>query len=266
VVVTTTTVFDDSLGTTNALAAGRVVEVHGFLDSTTQTITATRIEAASNPSTFKVRGAISQLNVAAGTFNIGQAAYALGAGSVLPASTVNGTVVALRVATNQVAGRWVTSSTTTTPREGRPDSNRDECSVRGLVQSFTSSARFVLNGMTVDASAASFPDGTAGVVAGARVKVEGRCDSTMLTASKVEIENDDRLSGEGVDLRGPIESIDRTTNTFRVRGVSVFYGGTAVRFDNGTAADLAVGRQVRVRGVLANDRARVEAQRIEFTS
>jgi hypothetical protein len=259
-----TTVFDDALGGASALTVGRVVEVHGLVDPTTQAITATRVDAASNPSTFKVRGVLSQLNTSTRTFSIGSAAYALGAGASLPEGAATGQVVTVRVAPIQSAGRWTVVGALVPRNSGRPDGDRSECSVRGLVTAYVSSARFTVNDLVVDAGTATFADGTAGVVNGARVKVEGRCTSTTLLASKVEIESNDRLIGEGVDLRGAIESIDRAATTLRVRGLTVFYGGAGVRFDGGTATDLTVGRQVRVRGVLAGDRSRVDAQRIEF--
>ena len=48
-----------------------------------------------------------------------------------------------------------------------------------------------------------------------------------------------------------------------MREVTVSYAGE-VDFRDGTAADLAVGRKVEVRGKLSTDGTRLQAERIEF--
>ena len=47
-------------------------------------------------------------------------------------------------------------------------------------------------------------------------------------------------------------------------GVTVFYGGAGVQFDGGTAANLAVGVKIEVRGILSADGTRLLATRIKF--
>lgn len=264
--VRSTTVFDDSLGTLASIAVGRMIEVHGYLDAASGTIIASRIEAASSSlASVKVRGVVGSLDAVARTLTIGQAVFDYSSALNVPTGLAAGQIVTLRAQTVQVAGRWVvTSFGLSSP--SRPFGDRDQCDIRGVITSFTSTTSFVLNGVPVNASGASFPDGTAGVVAGARVKVEGSFAGGTLNATKVEIDSDDRLIGEGIDLRGAIESTNPGLTTFRLRGNAVFYGSPTVRFDNGSASDLAVGRQVRVRGVLSSDRTRVLATRIEFVS
>jgi hypothetical protein len=66
-----------------------------------------------------------------------------------------------------------------------------------------------------------------------------------------------------VDLREVITDLNIGTQTFRVRGITVFYGN-GPEFRSGSASDLANGRRVRVRGTLSADRTRAIATRIEF--
>ncbi len=262
--VVPTTVIDDALGGLAALGVGRVIEVHGFVDAASQSIVATRIEAPSTPSAlYKVRGSVTALDSVGRTLRIGAATFDYANAIGVPGDLANGQLITVRVQTMPGAARWVVSSFAGI-RLSQPDGVRDEVDIRGIVTSLVSSARFVLNDTPVDASSARFPDGTAGLVVGARVKAEGRFEGGTLMASEVEIDSDDRLNVEGIDLRGAIESVSPSTSTFRLRGSTVFYGASSVRFDNGTAADLAVGRQVRVRGVVSADRTRVQALRIEF--
>lgn len=259
-----TTVWDDSLGTLAALTVGRVVEVHGFVDAANQSVVATRVEPAAGAlALFKVSGVVASLNAVSRSFALGQANFSYGGAANVPAGLANGQIVTARVRTVAEGGQWVVASFGG-GLSSRPLDSRNRCDVRGLITSLASTADFVLNDVRVNAGAALFPDGTAGIVVGARVKVEGSCANDRLTATKVEIENEERLTTEGIDLRGAIESVDTATSTFRVRGSVVFYGLPTVRFDGGTVADLAVGRQVRVRGVLSPERDRVLAVRIEL--
>jgi hypothetical protein len=61
-----------------------------------------------------------------------------------------------------------------------------------------------------------------------------------------------------------LTAVDLAARTIVVRGVTVNIGRSDLRYDNGSAALLAVGRRVQVRGVLGADRRTVEATRIRF--
>jgi Domain of unknown function (DUF5666) len=115
----------------------------------------------------------------------------------------------------------------------------------------------------VNASSATFPDGTAGIVSGARVEVTGPIAGGVMQASVVEIEERRFPGPREWDLRGEIGRLNTTDKTFALRGITVWYGGT-VDFRDGTEATLANGVRVRVRGPLAADRTRLEARRIDF--
>ncbi len=261
--VTSTTVIDDSLGSLAALQVGRVIEVHGLVDTAGQRIVATRLEAAPANDTFKVRGAVAALDATAKTFRLGAATFNYGNAATAPNALVNGQLVTVRVAAAPVAGAYVVSSFGGGV-SSKPDGDRDGASVRGVVTAFTSLSNFRVNDTAVDATGAAFPDGSAGVVAGARVKVEGRFSGGKLLANKVEVDSEAKIQGEGIDLRGTIESLSAGDKTFRLRGSTVFYGMPGIRYDDGSEADLTTGRKVEVKGVLSSDGKRVEAQRIKI--
>ena len=265
VVVTAATVVDGVAGGSAALAVGDVVEVHGFVrpGAVFDAYVATRIEKRSGmPASFRVRGVVRDL--AGTTLRVGSQPFDLGA-TPPPAGLANGAFVRLTVGTQQVGGRWPVSAIAL---ESRRVDDRDEAEVEGVITSLTSVTRFAVNGIDVDAGAATFEPGTGGVLLGARVKVRGTSRSGVLVASRVELrDDDDPFDNDGFDLRDAIEGLDTAAKTFRVRGVTVFYGTVPPpRYDNGSESDLANGRRVRVRAQLSADRTRIEATRIEFVN
>jgi hypothetical protein len=169
--------------------------------------------------------------------------------------------VRLTLQTTQVGGRWsATAITIETPGAG----DRDEAEVEGLITTFTSVAQFSVNGVRVDASAIA---AVAGLAEGVQVEVRGRSAAGVLVAASVTVRSDADVFNDGVDIRDVIAALDTAAQTFTLRGVTVSYGTTPPpRFDNGTVADLANGRRVRVRGNLSSDRTRVVATRIEFVN
>jgi hypothetical protein len=260
------TVIDGAAGGLASLAVGNVVEVHGFVEPTSlaDSYVATRVERRSAaPTTYHVRGLVRNLDATARTLRIGGQVFDLAATGV-PAGLADGQIVRLALQTAQVSGRWPVTAITV---ESRALPTRDDAEVEGLVTAITSSSRFSIDGITVDASGATFPGGSAGLVTGARVKVRGRSANGELVATQVDVRSDQDAFNDGIDVRDVIASLDTTAQTFSVRGVTVFYGSVpAPRFDNGTAADLANGKRVRVRGTLSADRTRAVATRIEFVN
>jgi hypothetical protein len=264
VLVTTSTVFDSSLaGGLSALTAGAVLEVHGILDPANGRIVATRIEPKLGATAYKIRGVIANLDSTAKTFTInGQlVSYAGLPAGIVPAGLTNGQIVRVRLQTTQVGGAWVASAL----RGGLrlPDANRD-AEVEGAITVFTSATDFEISGLKVDASSATFPDGQTGVVLGARVEVHGTVSNGVLVATKVEVEDRRGAGQRELELRGLMGNLNTTDKTFALRGVTVWYGGSAVVYRDGTEASLANDKRVEVKGVLSSDRTRLEARRIEF--
>lgn len=256
--VTAGTVFDAAAGGLAALAAGDQVEVYAQLDVSTQTYVATRIERRSDLALYKLRGVVSALSVADKTITVGgQLINFAGVALADPATALaTGTAVRVTLRTARVDNAWVaTSLMTASPRVA----DRDTAEVDGRISAFTSVTQFVVNGIAVDASAASFPNGSAGIALGARVEVEGSIRSGVLVATTVKLEGDD----EGFELHGAVSAPDAGNMTFVVREVTVAYSGTT-RFEGGTAADLLAGRQVEVKGVLSSAGTRLVATSIEI--
>ena len=259
--LTAATVVDVGAVGTPSLQVGNVVEVHGFF-ALDEGYVATRVERrAAPPASYRVRGLVRDLDPNARTLRIGLQGFDLSATGV-PSGLANGQFVRLTLQTAQAGGRWpVTAVTVEAPSAG----DRDEAEVEGLISAYSGPAVFSVNGVRVDAAAATFVDGTAGLRLGVRVKVRGRSQAGVLVAATVDIRSDDDAFSEGVDIRDAIGSVDAPAQTFTLRGITVFYGSSPL-FDNGTAADLAPTRRVRVRGNVSADRTRVIATRIEFVN
>jgi hypothetical protein len=260
---TTTTVFDDSLaGGLAALTAGAVVEVHALFDAASGSYVATRIEGEDDTSFYKLRGVIANLDAAAKTFTLGGEVISYAGLTVaeLPVVLANGQHVRVRLQTTQVASQWVAVAM----RPGvRKLEDREEAHLRGAITALSSTANFEVNGLPVDAAGASFPDGTAGVVLGAQVEVEGQVVNGVLMATKVELDARHADERHGFELHGAISALNTAARSFTLRGVRVSYGaGTSFR--DGSAATLVDGRHLELKGTPSADRTTLQASLIKF--
>ena len=104
---------------------------------------------------------------------------------------------------------------------------------------------------------------TRGLGVGTRVEIEGTVRSGVLVATKVKSKTDADIESEGFELDGTITAIDVVNRILVLRGVSVDYSGP-VDFRDGTIADLAVGRDVKIKGTLLADGTGLQAVRIKF--
>ena len=262
--VSTSTVFSDSLSAgLPAVAVRAVVEVHGLVNAATGHITATRIESATGATAYKLRGTVAALDSTAKTFMINGTlvSYAGLAVSAVPATLANGVTLRVVLATAQSGGVWVAQSLGL-KRTKPQDSEAAE--VRGRITAFTSSASFSVDGLVVDASAASFPDGSSGLALGVAVEVQGKTSNGVLLARRVEIES--RHLGDddhAWHLFGAITAVNAAARTFVVRGTTVSYGD-ATTYVNGSLADLLVGRKLHVKGAVGSNRNQVQAATITF--
>jgi hypothetical protein len=262
VLILDTTVIDDRLaGGFAAITVGAVLEVHGTRDATTGAITATRIEPSAAAAGFKLRGVVTNLDSTAKTFKIGSALISYAGVTTVPSNLANGLLVRVRLQTTPVAGAFpATRIEAAAPRVD--DAN--EAEIEGSITTFTSTATFSVNGIPVDASTATFPNGTTGLVLGAQVEVHGTSSNGVVTARTVKVESHADRHAEGFELHGVITAIDTTAKTFVLRGVTVNYAATTIDFRKGTAAQLAVGVQLEVRGTLSADGTMLQATRISF--
>ena len=265
VVINASTVFDSSIttGLTQALV-GTVIEVHGTADATTGQITATRIEAAPAATSYHLRGAVAVLDTSTKTFKIGAAtiSYAGMAAANVPSALANAAIVRVTLNTVQNGSAWLA---TALRGDKRLPPNNTDSHIEGAITVLSSSAAFEIGGVKVDASTATFSDGTTGIVLGAHVEVTGALNASgTLVATKVEL--DDKPSAGNkrpLELHGALSALDTNAKTFALRTVAVSYGGS-VTYKNGSVVDLANGKNVDVYGVLSSDRKQLEASRIEF--
>ncbi len=278
--VTGSTVFDLSLpnGFTS-LANDTVVEVHGAYDPATNSITASYIERESSPSLFRIEGLVSNVDLGAKKFSIGSTRINYSSASDVRVTPVNGALIRVRL--NAVLPPAALPVEWTATRVRAPESLSDsiggnssssqniEAEIEGAISAFTSATRFTVNGTVVDATAASFVNGTAGLALGVRVEVKGRLTvnpqgAGVLVAERVKIEDASKLDELEVELNGIVSNV--TASTFVLRGVTVNYNAST-EFRKGTAANLVNGATVEVKGVAAGSSSSstvVNATRISF--
>ncbi len=253
------TVFDALLvGGFAAIQLGQILEIHALFDSTSGHYLATRIELEDSASEYRLRGVISQLDATAKTFHIGDAVINYATADIRDAPALaDGQRVRVRLQTAQVGGQWVATRVRRGVRniDGVPDAR-----IRGFVNAFTSATQFQVNGIPIDASNARV-EGT--VREGALVEVRGSVANGTLVATRVKVI--DRLGDEirRFELHGQISALDTTAQTFMLREVKVSYAGV-LEWKDGSAADLADGKQVEVKGLWSEDRSVMRAVVIEF--
>jgi len=261
--ITPATVFGDGLsGGLAGLQAGMVVEVFAQLDSANNRYSATRIELRPDATAYLVRGKIGAVDAAARTFAIGALVidYAqIGAGDAARVVAGESVRVRLQAAPNG-AGNWPAISVS--PGR-RPIADADEAKVEGRISAFESPQRFSVDGVNVDATAARFPDGTAAIVLGARVSVEGSARGGVVYAKEVHAEGDEDETNSTFEVHGTVEALDAAAKTMTVRGIAVDFSGN-VRFENGTEGDLRVGRSLEIEGVLQPGGVGLIARKISF--
>ena len=258
------TALDAFAGGAAGIGAGSVVAVSALYDAAGGVYVATRIDPATGATAYAVRGAVAALDAGALTFQVGSQVFDYAAAAP-PAGLANGQVVRVRVqATPASPAHWTVVDFGTgaaVPGSGRTGE------LEGVVGALADARHFVVAGVPVDASAAAFLPAGAAVAAQARVEVTGRMVEGVLVATQVDVEaGDDGGAGSGgaIEIEGAIlTAVDTVHRTFGMRGPTrVDYAGAS--FDGGTAADLAIGKRVEVRGTLSADGTQVVATRIEF--
>jgi Domain of unknown function (DUF5666) len=264
------TVFD-GIANLASLAVNDRVEVHGARDANNN-IVATRIERK-NPSDIvmtRVVGTIANLNVTNKTFTVGGLVVTYSdLTKVLPAtataaSLINGQVVAVfSLASPSANGITAKSISVKKSIDSINPIDADKAWVSGHIRDLNFSAKtFNLKGFSVDASAATFSNGTANDLANARkVRVVGIFENGTLKASAVKFA---KSQGDAqVDLLGAITSFV-SASSFTLRGVPIDASSSGITFVNGTAANLAQGVTIKISG--ASSDSVVKPTTIEFVT
>jgi hypothetical protein len=249
----------------NGLASVRVddvVEVYGQFDVAMSRLTATRLERHGSVASYKLRGPISSIDTSAETFVIGGQTISYADVASVPSSVLErGRFVRVTLQTTRVGGVWIATAL----RSGALQlEDRNSVEIEGRISAFISATSFSVNGVAIDASAATVSGDPLALVLGAEVSVKGASSGGVLRAREVEVEDEGATDDERFELSGNITLADPPSQSFVVRGITVVYSGST-RFDDGaTPGNLLVGVKVEARGVLSTDGTRLEASRIKI--
>ena len=227
----------------------RFVEIDGFLNAVDGSLQATRIAVKSSPpDRYRLSGVISSFT--ATTFTLGTAVIRHEGTTDKPSNLQNGLLVRVKLqTTTNPGGEWIAD-------EVRAEDFRDliedddEAEIEGSITAFTSSTRFSVNGIEIDASRIVAPSGLA---LGVRVEVKGVASGGSVIAREVEIEDDDDIASQEYEFHGALSALDVTARTFVIRGYLVRYidspapGATRFELDGKVWAD---GLQVEVKARL----------------
>jgi Domain of unknown function (DUF5666) len=261
VLVDDNTVYGAPLAGLATLAVGQVLEIHAEPNVANGTYRATRLDLRRDADTpaWRLRGVVTTRDTPARRFTIGTAAF--DAAAVPPAGVVVGRIVRVTLAKTAADSALWTVDGLVDGQRTLPDGR--DATINGLVTEVQAQPQFFsVNGQAVNAAGLTLPSG---IAVGARVEVTGKITGNALRATRVTVLAGASAAPLGdIELNGAVSDLDTAAKTFSVRGTGVSYGRNDVRYEDGTAADLAPGRRVRVHGTLLPGGRRVEARRIEF--
>lgn len=251
VTITGSTFFDISMsGGFASLAVNDIVEVHGVVNPFDNTIQATFIEKKNSPSVYKIQGLVKNHNAGSSTFSIGSGASAIQISyanlSTDDVRVTLGNDVLVRVRLQAITpplAVW-TATRIRPPEDANED--HDEAEIEGSITAFTSTTRFSVNGIEVNADLARFDDGP--VALGMRVEVKGRLSGGVLIAERVEIEDDNEIDDLEFELHGTATNVTATSFTLTSSGGLV----VSVTYSSALISNLLEGSRVEVRGTAFN--------------
>ncbi|MEZ5649290.1 MAG: DUF5666 domain-containing protein [Burkholderiaceae bacterium] len=237
------------------LSAGQFVEVYAFFDPGSGEFTATRVELKT-PDEYKLRGLVTSWNATQQRFELGTIVVDY-SGASLPGGFGVGRSVRVYATAAPVGGQWQASAVRISDDASRSSSG-DRIEVEGLVSSFVSRAEFSVGDYVVDASSATFEDGAlTDLVDGALVEIEGTLQNGRAIASRVEFKSGSSSSSSGsagggsaddsFEIKGRIDTFTSLAQ-FSVRNTLIDASAGSVVFERGSAAGLAAGVCVEIKG------------------
>lgn len=266
ILITPATWFDPALsGGYSSALVGSIVEIYGQFDPARHIYVATRIEPHDR-SAFKISGLVSALDSAAQTMTVGgiRVSYANVAPANLPAALAIGSLVQSRLQItprNTANGVEWNALNLLINRIALPD--RPYVQLTGRITSWRSASNFDLDGIPVNAASAILLSPASGVVAGARVLVNGTSKAGVLIASDLSVLGDETSQNALFELHGLVSAIDSVNGTAVVHGMKVVLLPQTA-YQGGSANTFVVGARVKVTGVISSDRASLDAQSIGF--
>jgi hypothetical protein len=242
-------------GGLSTLRVGDEVAVYAYADPSSAGTLATRIEPAPGARAYRLRGVVSGLDKAAGTFRIGGALLSYLSAANVPAAMANGQRVNLRLSARSPD----LTVDAFLPATRRP-ADAGSALVEGLVTSLSNAGTFSVNGTPIDARQASIAPAPAALAPGSFVSVQGRIAEGVLLASRVTVLTSNAIDARGFRVSGAVSGLDAVARTFTVRNVEVDYSGAS--FVDGTASELVNAAAVRVEGPLSTDGSRIRATQV----
>lgn len=184
------------------------VEISGFFDASGNLV-ATRLELKNTVfdanSIVEVKGIIT--NLAGSMFNIGSFIVDASAAAIedLPNGLVNGQTVEVKGTLNNI-----TITANRVEGEDNIVNDTDEIELEGIITNYVGDSNFKINGISVDASSATFEPASLSLGNDTRIEAEGAIINGILIADTIEL-------GDGeIKVHANVTSIDTFTNTFEV--------------------------------------------------
>jgi hypothetical protein len=234
------------------LEVGDVIEVYGVLQSD-NTVLATLIETKSAPTGIRLVGRMSALDTTAKTFSVGGITVNYTSATVT-GNLGNGKRVKIKAASDALVGSVLTA-TSVKVNEGAANGETVAANtylkLEGVVETLPdSNGLLTVSGTPVNVSSAT---GKAIITAvGQLIEVKGTWDGSVLQATKVEAEDE---SNDRNELFGAVSELQPSSGiptAIVVHGVTVDVSSAV--FTNGkTAANLAVGSYVEIKGYVVGD-------------
>ena len=212
------------------VAIADMVEVHGLqkVDAAgTTSIQATRIHKKNSDVVNRVRGTVKGLSTTAKTFSLGQLVIDFSDSKVLPyaAALVNGVEVHVAIPLGQVTKGVPVKAVVVKVKDRKGESGDQEAELGGLVSQLNPTTKsFVLNGKTIDASAAVYaPAGKtiADLKDGLYVRVNGKYQADgSIRAKTIVLRGAESVKNQELELHGTVLNFVSMAD-FTVRGISV---------------------------------------------
>jgi len=219
--VLSTTFFSGAIQQFSALTDAHFVEVYGYVDQVDGHIQASRIEVSTvQPASYKLSGAITQINQTSNTANLGQTSIVWSDPSALPSGVSSGDFVRVVLNPIPVGSVWTALRVEllSSPLSRLSTDHDYEAEVNGSITAYQSSASFNVNGIPVNASMAQI---TGTLAVGVQVDVEGNIRSGQLIATKVAVRTVSQIETQEFEFYGVISNV--SAQTFVVRGETFYY-------------------------------------------
>ena len=234
----------------SALAVGDAVEVYGTLQSD-NTVLATLIEKETGTYTNRAVGRVSNLDTKAKTFKIGSLVVNYGTATVI-GTLAEGRQIRVTATQGPVNNVLIANSIKVTDGAayGSSVASGTFLKIKGVAEAAPINGLLTVSGTRVNVAQATYEGGTS-IVAGALLEIKGTWDGTVLQASKVELERNDRDNDGYIDrneLYGSVSSITTSNGKTLVMINGVMVDVTQAYFKNGSLAQLAIGVPVEVKG------------------